>query len=235
MSYIVGNWKANHNLASALAFVTELKDLQQAQRQKNNYADQTNIAIIAPPALFLVPLAQKIAELNLHLGLAIQDLSSDDSGAHTGQIVATNLTELGVGYAIIGHSEARAESNQTTAQIAQKVAQALTHSLRPILCLDEPYLQSQADLIPDDQKSRCIVAFEPLSAIGTGQPFTPQNASLVIKKIKTIFGATVPVLYGGSVDPQNISSYLAISDGVLVGSASLRAESFNQLWQARAN
>lgn len=225
MTYLIGNWKSNHSLRSALEFLEELKQLETA----DSYANQKIISVIAPPAVFLTEMQAKINNLNLNLTLAVQDLSAEAAGAHTGQIGTSNLAELGIKYALVGHSETRLECGQTHEAIAHKVDQALQAGLRPVLCIDEPYLEEQAKFIPMEQRTKCLVAFEPLSAIGTGKPFSPSDVKPVVAKIKELFGAVVPVLYGGSVNPDNIGQYTAICDGALVGSASLTAKSFYQL------
>jgi triosephosphate isomerase len=137
---------------------------------------------------------------------------------------------LGVQYALIGHSERRQTLGETDQIVAKKTRQALGANIIPVLCLDEPYLESQLvalekTLINKKQLSKLVVAYEPLAAIGSGQPAQLAVVQATIQKIRQLYQPN-QVLYGGSVTAENIAQFLPIADGVLVGGAALKADSF---------
>jgi len=220
---IIANWKSNHNLQTAQAWVNQvLPAVAEAKAE----------LVVAPPFSLLAPATGLLA--NSNFSLAVQDLSSFKAGSYTGAVCATNLVGLKIKYAILGHSERRRHFHETDEEVAAKVKQALVAGINPIICVDEPYLASQHQALVqagvDFAQSNLTVAYEPLAAIGTGQSADLGQVSQVISKIKELFGP-VAVVYGGSVEAANIRDYLEISDGVLVGSASLQGESFVELVQ----
>lgn len=227
MKYIVGNWKSNHNLATGVEFLTQLHELEASQPRLKDIEQEI---VICPPFPLLGQLNEENNRLGLDLKFGVQNLSSYPAGAYTGEVCTQNLADLGVQYVILGHSERRRYLEETSVQIGAKVTQALIAGLKPILCVDEPYLQEQADTLDSSQFEQIIIAFEPLSAIGTGQSLSSESVAPVIEKIKKTYSAQTPVLYGGSVTGETVSSYLDICDGVLVGGASLTATSFRQLY-----
>ncbi|MBU0576304.1 triose-phosphate isomerase [Patescibacteria group bacterium] len=213
----VANWKSNKSLEEVKQwlndFHVELKDNQKV--------------VIAPPYPLLSLVADKIKDLP-RVFLAVQNLSSFPAGSYTGEVCMRNLEGLGVKYAILGHSERRRYLKESHQDVANKISQALSNGATPIVCVDQDYIEDQARVIEPNLLNQCVVAYEPLAAIGTGENAPADKVAKVSKEIKSVFG-NVPVLYGGSVNPENITPYLRVTDGVLVGGASLDAEVFAKL------
>lgn len=224
---IVANWKSNHNKQTAIEWLNKINSF--LQEKENDLS-----LVLAPP--FPILSAVDDALRTGKIKLAVQDLSQFSAGSYTGAVCADNLQGLGVNYAILGHSERRRYFQETDQIVAQKVQQALEANINPILCLDKPYVESQQrvlqETIQDKEKleKSLVVAYEPLQAIGTGQSEDPDHVRQIVTQIKAVYQA--PVLYGGSVNSDNIAQFLAVSDGVLVGSASLEPESFASLLAA---
>lgn len=213
MKYVVANWKANKNLSEAESWLKTLAEYPSAHPDSE--------LIVAPPYPFLHLVPPTISA-------AVQDLSPYAAGSYTGAVAARNLIGLGVKYALLGHSERRQYFHETCQEVARKVDQALQNGLTPIVCVDTGYLAEQAAAIADDQLAQCLVAFEPVAAIGSGENVPVAEVSEMKDRIIQLFGE-VFVLYGGSVTPANVMDYTAVSDGVLVGTASLDATEFIQL------
>jgi triosephosphate isomerase len=223
MKYIVANWKSNQNKQSTKDFFQRLFQLSNEQKRNQN-----NKVILAPPFNLLDLVENEIKEKKLAIELATQNLSSFEKGSYTGEVGPENLCCSDVKYAILGHSERRKYFSETCQIVAQKVRLALQFNLTPILCLDMPYLEEQALLFKNFDFSKIIIAYEPLEAIGTGLNQDPAIVEKQINKIKNFFPNS-PVIYGGSVKTNNIIEYLKVSDGVLVGGASIQADSWFQL------
>ena len=191
------------------------------------FKSETADVVLAPPFVFIDQVSQSIKDFS-HLKLAVQDLSPYPAGSYTGAISAVNLKGFQVEYAIIGHSERRRWFHETNNDLALKTEQALTNKLIPIICVDGKNMASLAAKLEEKVWQQCIIAYEPVDAIGTGMG---QDISLVrqaIAQIKTHFGQ-VKILYGGSVDERNINEYLLLTDGVLIGNNSLAVDNFLQL------
>lgn len=213
------------------------------------YADKTRTnteIIVAPPFIYLANL--KVGKLK-NLKLGAQDIFWENAGAYTGGISPKMLKNLGVEYAIIGHSERRKYLNETDEMINKKVLAALKAELKVILCIGEDlsirkrgkkavekFIKSQLEkdlkglLGVKGRVSNVVVAYEPIWAIGAGHSDTPQDAVEMIKFIKNLLTTryslnSIKVLYGGSVDSKNIVNFIKHSeiDGALVGHASLKA------------
>lgn len=236
---IAANWKMLLGRADeALALVRRLRPALSA-------VESVEVAIF-PPFTVLAALAEVLR--NSPIGLGAQTMHWEEGGAHTGEIAAPMLAGL-CDYVIVGHSERRASAGPGSSDeaIALKVRAALEHGLGPILCVGESAAQREAgetDAFVGGQvrsalqglevleAARCVIAYEPIWAIGSGQAATPADANRTIGltirgTIARMFGETevgsVRVLYGGSVNPENIRSFLAMPeiDGALVGGASL--------------
>lgn len=228
---IIANWKSNHNLQTAKEWAASVE----------GYLDSFRVnarVILAPPYSLLAGL-RRIADRTL-IELAVQNLSHQAAGSYTGEVCSQNLEGLGVKLAIVGHSERRRLFSETDDQVAQKALLAINAGIKPILCLDESYLESQIQKVKDQflenqinfEEQEMIFAYEPVSAIGSGQNESAEKVSQVVRLIRKVYGAKCSVVYGGSVNAENISDYLAVADGVLVGGASLHADSFIQLLSA---
>ncbi|MBF2062863.1 MAG: triose-phosphate isomerase [Calothrix sp. C42_A2020_038] len=184
---------------------------------------------------------------NLHgsrIQLGAQNVHWADNGAYTGEISGEMLTEVGVRYVIIGHSERRQYFGETDETVNLRLRAAQRHGLTPILCVGETKQQRDAgeaealiskqikeDLVDIDQ-SNLIIAYEPIWAIGTGDTCEAKEANHIIGNIRSqLTNPDVPIQYGGSVKPNNIDEIMAQPeiDGVLVGGASLEPESFARI------
>lgn len=220
---IVANWKSNKSLVQAQEWLTEVSQLWGDQKPTSA------LPIVAPPTPLLIPVGEALQSLGWPL--AAQDLSPLPAGSYTGAVSGTNLQGLNVSYVIIGHSERRRYFHETPQEVAKKVEQALDVKLTPIVCVDEQTVEAQAATLGENLTSRCVVAYEPRGAIGTGDNVSLSVVEEFKQKVQRLFGA-VPFLYGGSVDELNVAEYLLDTDGVLIGSASLSAAQFVKILQA---
>jgi len=213
---IIANWKSNKTLEEAELWIDGFAEVG---------FDQSKIkVIVAPPTPFLDTARAKLPE---GISVAAQDVSPFPAGSYTGAISARNLAKL-ADFVIVGHSERRQYFHETHRDVALKVEQALAADITPIVCVDREYITDQASALDAAALSKCVVAYEPLSAIGTGSNVSVAEVVEVSGKIKQEFG-DVKVIYGGSVNWQNVSEYLMVCDGVLVGTASLELSEFSKL------
>ena len=203
-------------------------------------------AIICPP--FTALAATHAAIGSLPLGLGAQTMWDLDAGPYTGEISPEMIVDCGATWVILGHSERRATSGETDEDVQRKLEAALRIGLVPIVCVGESaadhaagrahdHVVAQtraafADIAPADAR-RCVVAYEPIWAIGSGTPDSPAGANGVMAAIRASVDGLqdARLLYGGSVKPENISAFVAQPhiDGALVGTASLEARSFAAL------
>jgi triosephosphate isomerase len=231
-SIIAGNWKMNGTLAGAEAYAAAIKAAKPAAS-----------LIICPPFPLLAKFAAAFESTPIALGA--QDCHARPSGAFTGDVPAVLLREVGATHVILGHSERRAGYGETNATVAAKVEAALHAGLVPIVCVGETEAERDAGAAEDVVKTQLrhslpanfqgLVAYEPIWAIGTGR--TPSEADITamhaaIRAALTVqfpaAGAVTPILYGGSVKPENAATLLALPEvgGALVGGASLKAADF---------
>lgn len=224
---ILLNWKANKNIIEAEYWINNFpKDL---------LLKQSNIKLLlAPPYPFLSQMKRLIDHQQLPISLAVQDVSAYGSGAYTGEVSAENLEFLGVETAIIGHSERRRLFHESSQLIVGKVQQALQADLEVVLCLDETDFPEQAKLFTKAERAKISVAYEPIAAIGTGQAIKASLVKNFFKKLRQYFPHNC-LIYGGSVNANNINDFLAVSDGVLVSSAALELSDLAVLIQAIAD
>jgi len=231
VTLIAANWKMYKGPAEAAEFCLALREQD---------LDGVNV-VVAPPYVSLAVAVQLLA--GTEIGVAAQNVHWEPEGAYTGEISATMLRELGVYGAIVGHSERRQYFGETDELVASRARGALEAGLFVIGCVGETeseraqgkteeVLRRQVSVFePDDN---FVVAYEPVWAIGTGKTATPELAQEAHAFLKSVLD--VPVLYGGSVKPDNADSLLAQPDvdGALVGGASLDLESFTEICRAGA-
>ncbi|PIS21926.1 triose-phosphate isomerase [candidate division WWE3 bacterium CG08_land_8_20_14_0_20_41_15] len=203
----VANLKCNLNLTESLRW---LKGFLEGFNGNNK-------VVICPEAPFLLPFKEKIqGRENITLG--IQNISQFEEGQYTGEISARALVGI-TDYAIVGHSERRKYFKETDAEVRGKIALCQKYGIMPIVCVSNE--SEVSELLGSEENF--IVAYEPLTAIGTGEPESPEEAEKFSQKVKEILGLEVKVLYGGSVNSGNVKAYLQLEsiEGVLVGGASL--------------
>lgn len=238
---IAGNWKLNKRVAEIPAFAQELQANLPAERC-------CDVVICAPYPLIG---ALEAAGQCCALGVGAQDVSEHQHGAYTGEVSAEQLSDLGAQYCIVGHSERRSYHGETDLQVNAKTKILLENHIIPIICVGESLAQREHDLtetyvayqvaaafsgLTAEQAVRCVIAYEPLWAIGTGKTATAEDAQEVCgairETLKEMFGEElangIRVLYGGSAKPGNIAELVAKPDvdGALVGGASLKAADF---------
>ncbi len=208
--WIIANWKSNKTIAEALDWVSKVGP----QIPKR---DDLKV-VVCPTFSCLSEVKKAITVGNFPILLGVQDLSPFDAGAYTGEESASLLKQL-VNLSLIGHSERRQNFHEDDDMVAKKVNQALENGITPLVCI-----QGKETPVPQGCK---LVAYEPVFAIGTGNADTPDNASKVATFLKQD-NQEIAVLYGGSVNPSNVKSFLEKENisGVLVGNASLNAEEF---------
>jgi triosephosphate isomerase (TIM) len=229
MKLIAGNWKM-------------FKGPEETREFCSAFEPPEGVDVVLCPPFVSLPAAAESG----HTVFA-QNVHWADDGAFTGEISAPMLLELGVAGAIVGHSERRQYFGETDETVARRTVAALGHGLRVIACVGESLeeresgqmdlvLRLQVETIADVAGAHegLAIAYEPVWAIGTGQTATPEQAREVHAFIKGLLD--VPVLYGGSVNPDNADELLSQEgvDGALVGGASLDVESFTAICQAAA-
>lgn len=237
---VIGNWKMNTNLKEALQIIEEL----------NKLVTETETVICAP----FTHLAILNINANKNIKIGAQNLSEFEKGAYTGEVSANMLESLNIKYVIVGHSERRGFFNESNEQVNLKIKQALNHKIKPIICCGEslelrksgtffPFIQAQIKAalyeISEKEIKECIIAYEPIWAIGTGETASAEQAQEVhafiraeIAKLYTNeIAQSVTIIYGGSVKPNNAKELFLANDidGALVGGASLKAADFNQI------
>ncbi len=221
--YIIANWKSNKNISEVAHWLNNFPNNEDSRRALVNLE-----VILAPPYPFLTLAKEIIEERQLPIKLAVQDLSAFGPGPYTGEVSGLNLQDLHVEYVILGHSERRRFLNESSQLVADKVAEALSWKIKPILCLDKPYFEEQGRFLSDDAAQKCFIAYEPVAAIGSGLTEEPGNLLAVRKTLTPLYGCKT-LIYGGSVNADNVASFLKVCDGVLVGTASPNLSDFTDL------
>jgi triosephosphate isomerase (TIM) len=227
---IAGNWKMFKGPAEAAAFCRELREV--------DLPPDVDV-VVCPPYVSLAEAVQALADTEI--GVFAQSCHWAESGAFTGEISAGMLLELGVYGTIVGHSERRQLFGETDETVARRTETALAAGLDVIACVGETaaerdageteaVLRRQVSVLEHDEN--LVIAYEPVWAIGTGKTATPQMAQDAHALIRSLLD--VPVLYGGSVKPENAAELLAqpAVEGALVGGASLELEAFAAVCRA---
>jgi len=238
---IAGNWKMNTDRATAVDLASGI-----AQRA----SEVTNVdLLVCPPSIYLLPVREALG--NSPVSLGAQNMHQEQKGAFTGEISSPMMSDVGVQYVILGHSERRHIFGETDAQINLKTTAPLAADLTPIVCVGEQLEQREADKtaevireqfagsladITAEAMTQIVIAYEPVWAIGTGKVATPEQAEevhadlrkLLVDRYNSQVAEKVRILYGGSVKPDNANQLLSQPniDGALIGGASLKVDDF---------
>jgi triosephosphate isomerase len=236
--YIAGNWKMHKTRAEAAELAKALVE---------GLRDGKHRFLVAPSFTSLETVGAIVRGSNIRLGA--QNMAAEEQGAHTGEVSALQLKDLGVETVILGHSERRHSYHEDDALINKKVRLALRHGFEVILCVGELLAEREAghaEAVCEAQTlrglegvgdlSRIVIAYEPVWAIGTGRTATPEDADAIHGSIRAVIGKRygeaearrIRIQYGGSVKPENAGALMAREniDGALVGGAALSADSF---------
>jgi triosephosphate isomerase (TIM) len=240
--FIAGNWKMHNGPLEARDFFGRFLSAYSAS------PDRT--IVFFPPAISFAA-AQGAVAGRPDVELGVQNIHWEEKGAFTGETSAKLARDAGAAYALVGHSERRALFGETNEDTARKTRAALAAGLTPILCVGETLEEREAgragevvegqlaavlDGLEPDAAAKLVIAYEPVWAIGTGRTASPADAEELHARIRSVLvqrygaeiGGATPILYGGSVKPDNAQGLLAARevDGLLVGGASLDPEGF---------
>ena len=243
---VAGNWKMNKNLQEGIALCKSIVEQTEGVRRE---------VIISAPFIHLAALVA--ATKNTSVKVAAQNCHQELSGAYTGEVSAAMLSDLGLDYVILGHSERRAYFNETNALLAAKTNTALSKNLKVIYCFGETLEERKSNVHYDivcqqiseglfhldaEAMKNIVLAYEPVWAIGTGETATSAQAQEMHAHIRKVisdkFGAeaaqNTTILYGGSCKPTNAEELFSQPDvdGGLIGGASLKAEDFVSIIKA---
>ncbi|MBR4587712.1 MAG: triose-phosphate isomerase [Lachnospiraceae bacterium] len=235
---IAGNWKMNMTPSQAVKLIEELKPLV-----VNNEVD----VVFCVPAIDIIPAVKAAEGSNINIGA--ENMYFEEKGAYTGEIAPDMLTDAGVKYVIIGHSERREYFAETDETVNKKVIKAFEHGITPIICCGESLTQRKQGIYIDwirmqikiafqnvsaDNAAKAVIAYEPIWAIGTGETATSDQAEEVCAAIRaciaeiydTATAASIRIQYGGSVNAGNAAELFSKPDidGGLVGGASLKPD-----------
>lgn len=233
---IAGNWKMNKNHKETLELLNSLKD--------SINTDKSDV-IFCVPYVDLMTAVEVLKDT--HISVGAQNMYFEESGAYTGEISANMLTELGVKYVILGHSERRQYFGETCCLVNKKAKKALEHNLIPIICVGESLKQKEANItielvrmqvkkalngISENDVKNVVIAYEPIWAIGTGKVATKDEAEAVCKAIREVIAEIynndiandLRIQYGGSITGATANELFTMPniDGGLIGGASLK-------------
>ncbi len=247
---IAANWKMHLVPGEARALIAALM----ADLGRETFTDRE--VLVAPAAILIPEVKDALKQSPIMLGA--QNMFYEEKGAFTGEISPTMLAAYGVTHVIIGHSERRHIFGESDEMIGLKVRAALDHRMTPIMCVGETQeehdsgralevvlrqMEGGLGSLSSDEAGGIVMAYEPVWAIGTGRTATPEQAESIHGAIRGAFNERfghspaqiVRILYGGSVNADNVDSLLSRPDidGALVGGASLKADSFARIVRAR--
>ena len=248
---IAGNWKMHHTHLEAIQVVQKLSYRLEAD-------DYDHVEVVVCPAFTALRSVQTTIDSDrISIALGAQNVYPEPQGAFTGEVSPGMLAKLNVSYVIVGHSERRELLGDTDDLVAKKLRAVLGAGMKPIVCCGETLDEREAwdadskvsgqiraafHGLPATEAAKCVIAYEPIWAIGTGRTATSEDANamcgLVRATLRDIVGSVadgVRVLYGGSVKPGNIAELMAEAevDGALVGGASLDPDDFARIVQYR--
>ena len=244
---IAGNWKMNMTATETKKFAEEIKKILPRAKWCET--------LICVPACNISTAMKAFKDLRISVGA--ENVYFEEKGAYTGEVSADMLKDLGVKYVIIGHSERRQYFGETDLTVNRKVLSALEAGLHPIICVGETLEQRELGItmelialqvksalagVPAEKLRKCVIAYEPVWAIGTGKTATAEQAAEVCTFIRTtvrhLYGAriarSITIQYGGSMKPSNAAELLGQSDidGGLIGGASLKPSEFVEIINA---
>jgi len=244
---MAGNWKMHHTHLEAIQVVQKLS----YRLDKKDFDD---VDIVVCPAFTALRSVQTTLEGDrIDIALGAQNCHWESHGAYTGEISAPMLAKLHVRYVIVGHSERRQMFGETDEIVAKKLRAVLAAGMQPIVCVGETLEQREAGetdelvagqvrsafaSLPTDKAEDCVIAYEPIWAIGTGRTATPDDANATIGVIRSTVREMIDaaaddmrILYGGSMKPGNVAELMAMPevDGGLVGGASLDPDDFARI------
>ena len=245
---MAGNWKMNNAIGEAVVLTQEISN--------NWWKDKVDV-VICPPFVDLKPVKTVLEFDKTKIFVGAQNVYWEEAGAFTGEVSVPMIRECGCDYCIVGHSERRGLFGETNEDVNKKVRALLDGRLKPIVCVGESlavrdegttseYVCAQVKAafagVDAEDAAKCVVAYEPIWAIGTGRTATPEQAEEVCAAIRAqlavLFGEetaqAMRILYGGSMNPGNVDALVAEPDidGGLIGGASLKCDSFIQLVKA---
>ena len=249
---IAANWKMNHDHYVAIQVVQKLS------YRLNEEDYEACDVVVCPPFTDIRTLQTLIEADRLSLQLGAQDCYFEEAGAFTGEVSALMLSKLAVRYVIVGHSERRQLFGETDEWVNKKLKAVMKHGMTPIVCVGETLDEREAGMtaarvtaqtangfagVKAADAAACVVAYEPIWAIGTGRNATPQDANdtigVVRGALRDLYGDTtaqaIRIQYGGSVKAGNAADLMAMPeiDGALVGGASLEPDEFARIVQYR--
>lgn len=235
---IAGNWKMNMTPSEAVKLVDTLKPL----------VDNPDVDVVfCVPAIDIIPVAEAAKGSNIQVGA--ENMYFEDKGAYTGEISPAMLTDVGIKYVVLGHSERREYFAETNETVNKKMLKAFEHGITPIMCCGESLEQREQGVTMDfirqqvkvgfqnvtaEQAKTAVIAYEPIWAIGTGKTATTEQAQEVCKGIRACIAEiydqataeAIRIQYGGSVNAETAPELFAQPDidGGLVGGASLKPD-----------
>ncbi len=239
--FVMGNWKMNGSRETIRSLLDEMMQHFPVEMPNNSKV------VVFPPAIYIPEVAKYLKSSAIQWGA--QTVYFEDKGAYTGELSPLMLKDFGCTYVLVGHSERRALFHEDEKCVAKKFHQVKEHDMIPVLCVGETALEREKGLTMSVLEAQlravsrdgsgdfagCIVAYEPVWAIGTGQTATPEDAAKVQANIRDIISKlapedadTLPIVYGGSVNEKTAGALFSMPDidGGLVGGASLNAKQF---------
>lgn len=244
---VAGNWKMNLNRIEAQALLSEITGM---------LSDEVNgiVKVIIFPSYVYIGAAVHLTSSDPRIAIGAQNCSNKDSGAYTGEVSAGMLKSMGCNYVLVGHSERRSYFAEHNKLLSEKIDQAIQHLLHPVYCIGELKEERQSNShfaviksqleegifhLSETSFKKCILAYEPVWAIGTGLTATPDQAQemhayirqLVEKRYGKEIASDTTILYGGSCNDQNAKELFSLSDvdGGLIGGASLKSRNFTDI------